>query len=191
MAAPRRRRGDGRVNLPNAISIARLLSVPLIVWLLLKREWTLAFALFVISGISDAVDGLLARRFGMQTELGGYLDPLADKALLVAIYLVLGWLGQLPEWLVILVVSRDILIVGGALLSFAMGSGVAVRPIFVSKLNTVAQIALAAAILAELAFGWFGDQVVLGMIWLVGATTVISGAGYLGQWWRNQRTAEP
>lgn len=179
------------MNLANAISIARLLSVPAIVWLLLKREWTLAFALFVIAGISDAVDGLLARRFGMQTELGGYLDPLADKALLVAIYLVLGWLGHLPDWLVILVVSRDILIVGGALLSFAMGSGLAVRPIFVSKLNTAAQIALAAAILAELAFGWFGERAVFAMIWLVGATTVISGAGYLAQWWRNQRIAEP
>lgn len=179
------------MNLANAISIARLLSVPIIVWLMLKREWTAAFTLFVISGISDAVDGLLARRFGMQTKLGGYLDPLADKTLLVAIYLVLGWLGQLPEWLVILVVSRDILIVGGALLSFAIGSAFAVRPLFVSKLNTAAQIALAAAVLAELAFGWLGDQVVVLMVWLVGATTVISGAGYIGQWWLNQRTAEP
>lgn len=179
------------MNLANAISLARLLSVPVIVWLLLKREWTLAFALFVISGISDAVDGLLARRFGMQTELGGYLDPLADKTLLVAIYLVLGWLGHLPDWLVILVVSRDILIVGGALLSSAMGYPVAMRPLFVSKLNTVTQIALAAAVLAELAFGWLGERLVLAMIWLVGATTVVSGAGYVGQWWRNQRKAEP
>jgi cardiolipin synthase len=179
------------VNLANAISIARLLSVPLIVWLMLKREWPLAFGLFVASGVSDAVDGLLARRFGMQTELGGYLDPLADKALLVAIYLVLGWLGQLPEWLVILVVSRDILIIGGALLAFTMGSRVGLRPLFVSKLNTVAQIALAAVVLAELAFGWLGPQTVVAMIWLVGATTVISGASYIGQWWRNQRTAEP
>lgn len=178
------------MNLANAISIARLLSVPLIVWLLLKREWALAFGLFVISGISDAVDGLLARRFGMQTELGGYLDPLADKALLVAIYLVLGWLGQLPDWLVILVVSRDILIVGGALLAFAMGLPVAVRPIAISKLNTVTQIALAAVILAELAFGWLGERVVTGMIWLVAATTIVSGAAYIGQWWRKQRMAE-
>lgn len=178
------------MNLANAISIARLLSVPLIVWLMLKREWTLAFALFVISGISDAVDGLLARRFGMQTELGGYLDPLADKALLVAIYIVLGWIGHLPDWLVILVVSRDILIVGGALLAFAMGLSVLVRPLFISKFNTVMQIALAAAILAELAFGWLGEPVVTAMIWLVGATTVISGAAYIGQWWRKQRMAE-
>ena len=178
------------MNLANAISIARLLSVPLIVWLMLKREWTLAFTLFVISGISDAVDGLLARRFGMQTELGGYLDPLADKALLVAIYIVFGWLGHLPDLLVILVVSRDILIVGGALLAFAMGLPVAMKPLFISKFNTAAQLALAAAVLAELAFGWLGERLVTAMIWMVGATTVTSGAAYIQQWWRNQRTAE-
>lgn len=181
---------DDPVNLANAISIARLLSVPLIVWLMLKHEWPLAFGVFVVSGISDAVDGLLARRFGMRTELGGYLDPLADKTLLVAIYLVLGWLGQFPEWLVILVVSRDLLIVGAALLSFAIGLPFTVQPLMVSKVNTAAQIALAAVILAHLAFDWFGAGFIIAMIWLVGATTVVSGAGYVRQWWRNQTTAE-
>jgi len=178
------------VNLANAISIARLLSVPLIVWLMLKHQWVAAFALFVAAGISDAVDGLLARRFGMMTELGSYLDPLADKALLVAIYLVLGAMGQLPEWLVILVVSRDILILGGAVLAVMIRFPVSIQPLFVSKLNTGAQIALAAFVLAHLAFGWFPDLWLSGLSWLVAATTVVSGAGYIRQWWRGQAGKE-
>jgi cardiolipin synthase len=178
------------VNLANAISIARLLSVPLIVWLMLKHEWTLAFCVFVAAGVSDAIDGLLARRFGMMTELGSYLDPLADKALLVAIYIVMGWMGQVSEWLVILVVSRDILIIGGTMLSAVIGYRVRIRPLLVGKLNTGAQIALAACILAHLAFGWFPDLWITALVWLVAATTIVSGAGYLVQWSRRQAGKE-
>ena len=86
-----------------------------------RRRDAAAFLLFLAAGISDAVDGFLAKRFGMTTELGAYLDPLADKALIVSIYVTLGITGVIPRWLVILVVSRDIMIVGAVMLSWVVG----------------------------------------------------------------------
>src|SRR5688500_16125671 len=114
----------------------------------------LAFGLFLAAGISDAVDGFLAKRFNMTTELGAYLDPVADKAMIVSIYVSLGITGAIPRWLVILVVSRDIMIVGAVMLSWLMGKPVAIRPLMVSKLNTVAQIVFAGLLLASLGFNF-------------------------------------
>ena len=113
-----------------------------------------AFLLFLAAGVSDAVDGFLAKRFDMTSELGAYLDPLADKVLIVSIYVALGITEALPRWLVILVVSRDIMIVAAVMLSWLMGKPVAVRPLTVSKLNTVAQILLATLVLAWLGLGF-------------------------------------
>jgi cardiolipin synthase len=181
-------RGDDEVNLPNLISLARLLSVPLTIWLILQEDWLAAFGLFLLAGISDAIDGWVAKHYDMRTELGRFLDPLADKALLVSIYITLGMKGQIPAWLVILVVSRDVLIVGGALLAFAMASGLKIEPLLVSKANTAAQIALAAAVLGVLATGTgtMARLPIEALMWLVGATTVLSGAGYLIHWSRGQ-----
>ena len=97
------------MTLPNIISLARLLSVPLIVWLILREAWLLAFLAFVLAGVSDAVDGLLAKRLGLATALGAYLDPIADKVLLVAIYVALGVDSKLSLWLVIVVVSLSLI----------------------------------------------------------------------------------
>ena len=91
--------------------------VPIIVWAIVSSEMEVAFAVFLIAGISDAVDGFLAKRFNMASELGALLDPLADKALLVSIYLALGIWGDIPRWIVILVVSRDIMIVTAVIVS--------------------------------------------------------------------------
>src|SRR5262245_31246668 len=96
------------ISFPNFLSFARLLSVPLVVWLVLGGRLAIAFLLFVGAGVTDAIDGFLAKRYNAQTELGAYLDPLADKALLVGIYVSLGWLGLIPPWLVILVAFRDL-----------------------------------------------------------------------------------
>ena len=112
----------------------------------------LAFLLFLAAGISDAVDGFLAKRFGMTTELGAYLDPLADKALIVSIYVTLGITGVIPRWLVILVVSRDIMIVGAIMLSWLVDKPVKIKPLWCRKLNTVAQIVFAGLVLAALGF---------------------------------------
>ena len=118
--------------------------------------------LFLAAGVSDAVDGYLAKRFDMTTELGAYLDPLADKALIVSIYLTLGIKGLIPGWLVILVVSRDIMIVGAVMLSWLVGIPLKVKPLLVSKLNTVAQIVFACVVLGTVGFGYALPTLTLG-----------------------------
>lgn len=179
------------MNLPNTISLARLLGAPLIVWLLLTDAWVAAFVVFLAAGLSDAVDGYLAKRLDMQSFIGTYLDPLADKTLLVCIYITLSVKGQLALWLVILVVSRDLLIIGGALLLFTLNHPTGVKPSLPSKLNTLLQITLAALVIGGLAFelDWLrGPIEILGFA--VGATTVISGTGYLVAWTRRLADVE-
>ena len=112
----------------------------MVIWLMIDGRMQVAFMLFLIAGLSDGLDGYLAKRYAWQTELGAYLDPLADKALLVSIYVVLGLFAHLPVWLVIAVVTRDILIIGAILLSWLLAHPVPMRPLLVSKANTVAQI---------------------------------------------------
>jgi CDP-alcohol phosphatidyltransferase len=102
-----------RLSIPNLITLARILLVPVVIWAITSGEMRIAFLLFFAAGVSDAVDGFLAKRFGMQTELGAYLDPLADKAMIVSIYVALGIANVIPRWLVILVVSRDHAVMAG------------------------------------------------------------------------------
>jgi len=170
------------VNIPNSITLGRLVLVPLVVWLIIDHQMEAAFLLFLLAGLSDAADGYLAKRYGWNSELGAYLDPIADKLLLVSVFVVLGYMGELPLWLVIAAVSRDGLIIGAVLLSTIMGNPVEVKPLFVSKANTAVQIVLAGWVLAELAFGTtFGPL----RYWLViasGILTVASAAAYLVSW---------
>jgi cardiolipin synthase len=167
------------ISLPNFLSFARLLSVPVVVWLLIDGQRTAAFWLFVVAGLTDGIDGFLAKRFNWKTELGAYLDPLADKALLVAVYITLGWTGDLPHWLVILVVFRDLTIVGGALLEHTITQAFKSRPMMISKINTALQIALAALVLARLGLGFHDFGATQVMVIVVAATTVLSGLTYL------------
>ena len=173
--------------LPNLISLARLLAVPFAVYLILEGAFTAAFWLFVAAGLSDAVDGFIAKRYCLQSTLGGWLDPLADKALLVSVYIALGHAGSLPDWLVILVVFRDVLIIGGVLLIFVIAGGIAPRPLYISKLNTVAQIALVAVVLGGLGIDPGAMVAVPALTWMVAATTVASGGSYLVNWARQDR----
>ena len=174
------------MTLPNLISLARLLAVPVLIWLLIGGRHGAAFALFAVAAISDAVDGFIAKRFKQSSTLGRYLDPLADKALLVSIYWTLGFQGLLPSWLVILVISRDVLIVGAVLLSFTLEQPVRIHPLVVSKVNTVAQACLAGFVLAGLgmALPAWQDDVLSLLLVLVAATTALSGASYLVTWIR-------
>lgn len=172
------------MNLPNFITLARLLSVPIAVWLILEGAFVAAFWVFVAAGVSDALDGFIAKRFDQRTRLGALLDPIADKSLLVGVYITLGIAGQLPAWLVILVVFRDFLIIGGYLLAHAMAHAMRSEPLIVSKLNTVFQIGLAAATLGRLGLGIDAGMWMHAFIYVVAATTVISGAGYLVRWTR-------
>lgn len=159
--------------------------VPVVVWAITAGEMLFAFSIFLLAGISDAVDGFLAKRFNMTSELGAYLDPLADKALIVSIYVTLGITGALPRWLVILVVSRDIMIVGAVILSWLMGNPVTVKPLLVSKLNTLAQIVLACLVLSALAFRWNVDSLLMVAMGLVAILTLLSVAFYLAEWVRH------
>ena len=176
------------MNLPNIISLGRLLSAPVVIYLILNDFMTAAFWLFIAAGISDGVDGYLAKTLGQSSALGAYLDPIADKVLLVGVYLTLGQDGHLPTWLVIMVVFRDLIIVGGIILLHISNSGIRMRPLLISKVNTAAQIALIALVLVELGLkidlGGFLDV----LIYVVGATTIASGAGYIINW---GRTVEP
>ncbi len=137
-----------------------------------------AFWLFVAAGVTDAVDGAIARLCNARTALGAWLDPLADKVLLVSTYVVLGWLGHIPLWLVVLVVLRDLLILAYAVV-YVLAGEFNGSPILVSKINTAAQIVLAAMVLAHLAFGWGGSLLIEAFVYGVAGTTVASGAAYL------------
>lgn len=166
------------ISLPNLISLARLFAVPLMVWLIVAGEMTAAFWVFVAAGISDAVDGFIAKRFDAITTFGSYIDPLADKALLVSCFVALGIEGQIANWLVILVVFRDVVIIGGAILAVPLERPVIMRPLFISKLNTTTQIILVALVLAEIGVGVHEAKLIVLMQYIVAATTLASGIGY-------------
>lgn len=179
------------MNLPNVISLARLLSVPVNVWLIMVDAWLAAFVLFLAAGLSDAIDGFLARRFNARTLVGRYLDPLADKTMLVAVYIALGVANDLPLWLIILVVSRDLLIVGGALFLYTLNQKLNVTPLVISKVNTTGQIALAAVVLGTHALNLAGMQPIIdGLVLFVAVTTILSGGGYLRNWGRRMADIE-
>ena len=170
------------LTIPNLITIGRFLLVPLVIYALLDRQAGLAFAGFLIAGVSDGVDGFIARHFNQRSELGAYLDPIADKVLLVSVFIVLGLLGQLPLWLVIVAVSRDALIISGVLLANLMGSPMEMRPLLVSKANTAVQIALAALVLAMQAFQFDVGAPLSFLIYLSGLLTIASAAAYRVAW---------
>ena len=177
-------------NIPNFITMGRIISVPVIFWLLITGQSQIAFYVFVCAGLSDAVDGYLAKTFDWRSELGAYLDPLADKLLIVSIYIALAVLAELPLWLVIAVVSRDILIVAAVLLAWLLDQPVRVRPLAVSKANTAAQIVLAATVLADKAFGLGLDMTRLVLVWATGTLTVLSLAAYLRAWFKHMTGSE-
>lgn len=178
------------MNVPNAISLSRLLAVPVTVWLILSGQLLAAFWLFVAAGISDAVDGFIAKHFHRETEFGKFLDPIADKVLLVGVYIALGNEGYVVTWLVIMVVFRDAVIVGGALLFQTLTQSLTMEPLMISKVNTAAQIVFAALVLGTNGFA-LGDWVIVDvMAYVVAITTVSSGAVYVVEWSRRASAAE-
>lgn len=172
-------------SLPNLLTGLRLLLVPAIVSFIASRQWTQAFAAFLVAGVSDGLDGWIAKTFDWRTELGAILDPIADKALLVSIYVSLAIVGSIPATLAIVVVARDVMIVGAFLIAHLMGRPMKVHPLLVSKLNTLAQILFATMVLSVEAFGvdkgaWFTVSVIA-----VAALALISLGAYSLQWVRH------
>jgi cardiolipin synthase len=170
------------LNLPNTITIGRLLIAPVVFWLISAANFNWALWLFVIASLSDALDWAIARLCNAQTKLGGFLDPLADKALLIGTYGMLGYAGYLPSWLIIMVIFRDIIIIGGALLFHVVTGALEMKPVLISKINTVAQFSLAVASLAHLSGILTLDPYQPLMIWVTASTTAISGVYYVIKW---------
>jgi cardiolipin synthase (CMP-forming) len=174
-----------RVNIPNLITTGRIVLVPIVVWAIIVGRLQLAFWLFVVAGVSDAVDGFLAKRLKETSEFGAYLDPLADKVLLMSIYVTLGIAALLPLWVVIAVVSRDIMIVGAVIVAWIVGKPLIIHPLAVSKLNTLAQILLAMLVLGSHGFGVNPGYAFEGALLLVAVLTGLSAAAYLAAWMRH------
>ncbi len=177
-------------DIPNLISVLRILLVLPVIWLLLHQHYQAAMALFFVAGLSDGLDGFLARFFHWQSRLGGILDPLADKFLLVSVYLCLGWLGALPWWLVGLVLLRDLVIVSGAVAYHLRVARLEASPTWVSKFNTLMQILLALLVVYSLGFEALPAGLLEGMILAVAITTTLSGIDYVVRWSRKARAAQ-
>jgi cardiolipin synthase len=177
----------GLITLPNVVTFGRLCAVPMAFWMVLEHRLDLAFFLFVGAGVSDAVDGWLARRYG-GNALGAILDPVADKALLVTMYATLAVVKVLPDWLAILVVFRDVVIVGGVILLGVLGQKVSIKPLWISKLNTTLQILLVAAALLMTGFALRVPYVMTVLVWSVASSTLASGAAYV---LRTARASKP
>jgi len=153
--------------------------VPL-VWLIVTERLEAAFWLFLAAAASDAVDGFIAKNFNARTNLGSYLDPLADKVLLNGSFLALAMGQWLPVWLVALVIGRDLLIVGGVVMIRRRHPVFQPRPLLIGKINTLTQILLAASTIAHIG-GWVDLLLIQVLIVVVTFTTLLSGAGYVGQ----------
>jgi len=169
------------MNLPNLISLGRLFCAPLMVWLIISMQYTSAFWLFCIAGLSDLVDGLLARILKDTTVIGKYLDPIADKALLVSVIISLGIQGSLPSWFVIIAVFRDVLILGGILIYMVIDHPIKIDPLLTSKINTVLQIVCAATILLEKMLGHSYVTLNHTLFIITTVATVLSGLLYVRQ----------
>lgn len=169
-------------QLPNLITLARIASVPILIIALDQQDYRLALAIFVLAGLSDGLDGLIAKRYHCATRLGGILDPAADKILLVGAYVMLTVLGHVPFWLMLVVAFRDLLIVGGYLVYTSMYGPVQMRPSALSKFNTLAQIVLVAVVLVQEAFAIGHPRTIDVLAYVVLATTVASGFHYLWTW---------
>ena len=167
----------------NFITLGRLFSAPLIVWFIFTDEAVKAFWITLVAGFSDILDGLVARLFKVDSVIGAYLDPLADKVLLISIYISLALKGMIPLWLVISVVFRDILILGGVLLIWGLGRQIKVQPLFISKINTFFQIVSVVYILALNAYPGstviLSQNLVLVLFYLTAVTTFLSALGYI------------
>lgn len=173
------------------ITVARLLAVPLFAWLLLHGWLRLAFVVFLLAGLSDAVDGFLARRWRQETGFGARFDPLADKLLMASAYGSLGYLGHLPAWLVLLVIGRDVMILAAVATARVAGRPIAPKPVPVSKANTAVQILLIVLVLTGLAFGLSAAPVITSVIAAAATLTILSGAAYVIIWIRHMRGAPP
>ncbi len=165
--------------IPNALCILRMLLVIPVAWLLANHEFKYTLWLFAVAAATDGLDGFLAKRCGWMSELGKILDPLADKILLVGVFLTLGIMGLVPLWLAITAISRDMIITVGAITYNAIFGALEGRPTWISKLNTLAQIVFVLLVVGAHAVGHVPQNVLIAVGALVFVTTAVSGIDYV------------
>ena len=169
-------------QIPNLLTLVRIVACPILILLLKEGNYSLALALFIFAGITDGLDGYIAKRYNCVSSLGEVLDPLADKLLIASTYIMLAILGDIPFWLLIVVMFRDLVIVAGYLILVAMGTRDFMNPTYISKVNTFTQISLMVCILIEKAsivsIPWMIDLLIIAVLF----TTIISGVQYIWQW---------
>jgi len=170
-------------HLPNALTSLRMLMVVPLAWLIRDGRYDAALLVAAAAGLSDALDGWFAKRFGWQSWLGGILDPIADKLMLVGCFVSLGLIGAHPDWLTWLVVGRDVVIVAGAVIYHNFVGRISAQPTLLSKITTCIQISYVLAQLLALS-SWFAvpHAVLAGMLWLTAAATLVSGVQYVVIW---------
>lgn len=169
------------MNIPNSLTVLRIVLVPVIVILLIQGQYGKALVCFIIAGVTDGLDGLLARILNQTTVVGAYLDPLADKTLVISMFLTLAIIGVIPGWLAVVVISRDCIILGGILVLTLMSVAHEIKPSFVSKINTMLQLAVIffALLLKMDGAGKHFHGAFMFICWITAMFTVISGADYL------------
>jgi cardiolipin synthase len=165
-------------HLPNAITLLRIALILPIALALLHAAYLTALCLLGLAAVSDAADGFLAKHFGWQTDLGAWLDPAADKLLLATLFVLLAIEGGVPVWLMVLAVGRDVLLVTGAVAVSAAFGGFDIRPSAISKLNTLAELVLLAALVSRAKFAWPPEWLITCAGGLVVVTIVVSGLDY-------------
>jgi cardiolipin synthase (CMP-forming) len=168
--------------IPNGLCFMRMLLLPPVIWLLVHEEFALTLWMFALAAVSDGLDGFLAKRFGWMSQLGKILDPLADKILLVGVFVTLAFMGLVPMWLAVSAVARDLVITAGALSYYALYGFPHGQPTVISKLNTLCQVLFLLVIIAARALGerWDVAVTILGALVLI--TTVVSGLDYVITW---------
>ena len=173
-------------KVPNILSILRIILIPLVAWLILFDYFLYALIITLLIAISDFLDGFIARMFNAQSEIGSYLDSIADKAFIISAYMLIGTQNLLPIFVIIIVISRDIIIMGAFVLSFAMNQRLDINPIRTSKINTFLQFTLIVLVLINNVGEFNPLQAITFLIdatmYMVIATTVISLLFYIKQW---------
>jgi cardiolipin synthase len=172
------------MNIPNLLTLFRLLLVPIFVILVIYGQTFYAFLAFIIAGVTDALDGFIARVFSQQTVLGAYLDPIADKLLLISSYIVLGIIGIIPPWLAVLVISRDIFILIGVAVLFINHKSFEIRPTLLGKVSTFFQLTTIVIALSVTQPLLALQPFLVGSVYLAGALTILSGFHYAFIWVR-------
>ena len=167
--------------IPNLITITRILFLPYLVWMLFHQQFERSLLLMLFIGVSDGLDGFLARRYHWETKLGGYLDPIADKIMLVSVYVTFAVLNWIPWWLAAIIVARDAVLLLGAFSYHLVTKQLQMEPLLISKVNTFMQILLAVSLIYS-QVNPLNPQLLNAMMAVTLCTTIASGIGYVLEW---------